>query len=107
MIMTNDSIGLIRPRYAIGPIVLHVLPPASQAVQADDQGGHGRHAGHQVHGPVPAPSPGRARLLVRSVAGETLAAQLLWGSGQHCLPPVLRGQTVLVAQGAAWGAGIW
>src|SRR5260221_2808876 len=42
-----------------------------------------------------------------SVAGETLAAQLLWGSGQHSLPPVLVRQRILVADTAAWRAGIW
>ena len=105
MVVSNHGIGLIRPRHAIGPIVLHVLPPASQAVQADDQGGHGRHAGHQVHRPVLAASPGRMVLLTGRIPGETLAAQVLWGSRQHGLPPVLAGQRVLVAHGAAWWAG--
>src|SRR5258707_6691343 len=106
MVMSHHGIGLIRPRHAIGPIVLHVLPPASQAIQADDQGGHGRHAGHQVHRPVPVPSCGRALLLTGSIPGETLAAQALWGSRQHGLTQVLVWQRVLVAHGTAWDAGL-
>src|SRR5260370_9592740 len=89
MIMSNDSIGLVRTRHTIGPVILHVLPPASQAVQANDQGGHGRHAGHQVHRPaLPAPC-GRVLLLTRRIPGETLAAQALPEGGPHGLPPVL------------------
>ena len=104
--MPNHGIGLIHPRHAIDPIVLHVLPPASQAVQANDQGSHGCHAGHQVHRPVLPASCGRALLLTGRMPGETLAAQLLRGSRQHGLPPVLVRQRVLVAHGAAWGAGL-
>src|SRR5215469_13677389 len=107
MIMAYHGIDLIRPRHAIGPIVLHVLPPASQAVQANDRSGHRRHAGHQVHRPVLVASCGRTLLVARSIASETLAAQVLWGSGQHGLSPVLVRQGVLVAHGAAWWAGIW
>src|SRR5216683_85958 len=51
-------------------------------------------------------SCGRALLLTGSIPDETLAAQALRGSGQHGLPPVLVGQRVLVAHGAAWGAGL-
>src|SRR5260221_14262387 len=107
MVVPNHSISLIRPRHAIGPVILHVLPPAAQAVQADDQGSHGRHARHQVHRPVFATSPGSALLLIGSIPGEALAAQVLRGSGEHGLPPVLVWQGVLGAQGAAWWAGIW
>src|SRR5258708_2436709 len=106
MVVSNDSIGLVRPRHAIGPIILHVLPPASHAAQANDQGGHGCHAGHQVHRPVFTASPGSTLLLIGSIPSETLAAQALRGSGQHHLPPVLRGPRMLVAHGAAWGAGL-
>src|SRR5260221_4514135 len=106
MIMSNDGIGFIRRGLAIHRAVLHPLPPASQAVPTDDQGGHGRHAGHQVHRPVPATSCGRTLLLTRRRPGETLAAQALRGSGQHSLPPVLVGQRILVAYGAAWWAGL-
>src|SRR5260221_14052637 len=102
--MSNDSIGLVRPRHAIGPVILHVLPPASQTVQANDQGGHGCHAGHQVHRPVLTASCRRVLLVARSIASETLAAQVLWGSGQHGLSPVLVRQGVLVAHGATWWA---
>src|SRR5258707_5456713 len=104
MIMAYHGIGLIRPRHAIRPVVLHVLPPAAQAVQADDQGGHGRHARHQVHRPVLPASPGSMRLWTGSLPGKALA---LWGSREHGLPPVLVWQRILVAHSAAWGAGIW
>src|SRR5260221_589773 len=107
MIMSHHSIGLIRPGIAIRPAILHPLPPASDIVQADDQDGHGHHAGHQVHRPVFVPSLRRTWLLARSISGETLAAQVLWGSWEHGLPPVLMRQRVLVAHGAAWWAGIW
>src|SRR5258708_35665315 len=100
MVVSHHGIGLIRPRHAIGPIVLHVLPPASDTVQADDQGGHGRHARHQVHRPVPAASPGSTRLWTGSVAGETLAAQALWGRWQHGLAPVLVWQGMSIGPGA-------
>src|SRR5260221_6608867 len=105
MFVPNDSISLIRPRHAMGPTVLPVFPPAPRPVQADDQGGHGRHARHQVHRPVPAASPGSTRLWTGSVAGETLAAQALWGSGQHGLSPVLVWQGMLIVHGATWRAG--
>src|SRR5258708_3941577 len=106
MVVPNDGIGLIRTRHAIGPVILHVLPPASKAIQANDQGGHGRHAGHQVHRPVLPASPGSTLLLTGSMPGETLAAQVLRGSRQHHLPPVLVGQRVRVAQGVAWWASL-
>src|SRR5258708_35029572 len=107
MVVPNHGIGLIGTRIAIRPVVLYVLPPASQAVQADDQGSHGCHARHQVHRPQPATSPGRTRLSgSRRLSGETLAAQLLRGSGQHGLSPVLVWQRMLVAHGAAWWAGL-
>src|SRR5260221_10147478 len=106
MIVSNHGIGLVRPRHAIGPVILQVLPPAAQAVQANDQGRHGCHAGHQVHRPVLTASPGSTLPLTGHMPGETLAAQLLWGSWEHGLPPVLMWQRVLVAHGAAWWAGI-
>src|SRR5258708_17671508 len=106
MVVPNDGIGLIRTRHAIGPVILHVLPPASKAIQANDQGGHGRHAGHQVHRPGLPASPGSTLLLTGSMPGEMLAAQLLRRSRQHHLPPVLVGQRMLVAHGAAWWAGL-
>jgi hypothetical protein len=107
MIVSNDGIGLVRPGIAIRPAVLHPLPPTADTVQADEQSSHSRHAGHQVHRPVPAPSPGRARLLSGSLPGKALAAQVLWGSREHGLPPVLMRQRMLVADTAAWWAGIW
>src|SRR5215469_9192751 len=106
MIVPNHRIGLIGAGVAIRPLVLYPLPPGAQAVQADAQEGHGRHPGHQVHRPVPAPSPGSAWLWSGSLPGEALEVQLLWRSGQHGLPPVLLGQRVLVADAAAWWAGI-
>src|SRR5260370_13396566 len=106
MVMSHHGIGLVRPRHAIGPIILHVLPPASQAVQADDQGSHGRHAGHQIHGPVLPASCGRTVRLIGSMPGETLAAQALRGSRQDRLPPELHWPRMLVAHGAAWWAGL-
>src|SRR5258708_30301941 len=106
MVVPNDGMGLIRTRHAIGPVILHVLPPASQAIKASDQGGHGRHAGHQLPRPVLRASPGSTLLLTGSMPGETLAAQVLRGSRQHHRPPVLVGQRVLVAHGAAWWASL-
>src|SRR5260370_29037340 len=91
---------------AMGLAVCRVCALVARVIQADDQGGHGRDAGHQVHRPVPVPSCGRALLLTGSIPGETLAAQALWGSRQHGLPPVLVWQRVLVAHGTAWDAGL-
>ncbi len=54
---------------------------------------------------MPAASPGSTRLWTGSVAGETLAAQALWGSGQHGLSPVLVWQGMLIVHGATWRAG--
>src|SRR5260221_8053220 len=105
MVVPTHSISLIRPRHAIRPVILHVLPPAAQAIQADDQGSHGRHTGHQVDRPMLTASCGRALLLTGSLPGETLAAQALRGSRQYGLPPILVGQRVLVADTAAWWAG--
>src|SRR5258708_33847617 len=103
--MPPHGIGWIRTRHAIGPIILHVLPPASYTVQANDQSGHGRHARYQVHRPVSPASCRRTVLLTGRIPGKALAAQALRGSGQHGLPPVLVWQGMRVAEGANAQAG--
>src|SRR5260370_2272248 len=104
MCPTNSSV-IRRRGIAMGPVFLNLCPPASKVEQADDQGRHGCHTGHQIHRPVLPASCGRVLLLTRRIPGETLAAQALRGSRQHGLPPVLRRPRVLVAHGAAWRAG--